>query len=54
MSYISLKRKREYRRYKTFNYSTYDNPLLDIELIKEVESEIPVTLKRAGDLRKVY
>ena len=32
-------------RYKSFNFSTYDNPLLDAELIEEVESEIPPHLR---------
>ncbi|MBE0538393.1 MAG: phage terminase large subunit [Ignavibacterium sp.] len=41
---LSLKEK-ENKRYKTFNYSTYDNPLLKKELIKEVESEIPPHLR---------
>jgi len=31
--------------WKSFNYSSYDNPLLDVEDIKEVEKEIPLFLR---------
>jgi len=36
----------EKENWKAFNYSTYDNPLLDTEEIKEVENEIPLFLRQ--------
>jgi len=33
------------KSWKSFNYSSYDNPLLDVEDIKEVEKEIPLFLR---------
>ena len=36
----------EENRWKSFNYSTYENPLLDEAEIKEVENEIPYFLRQ--------
>lgn len=43
--YELFQKEKESKRYKSFNYSTYDNPLLNPELIKEVEAEIPLHLR---------
>ncbi len=32
--------------WRTINYTTYDNPILDPEVIKEVEAEVPFALRR--------
>lgn len=43
--YELFKKEKENPRYKSFNFSTYDNPLLNADLIKEVENEIPLHLR---------
>lgn len=43
--YELYQKEKENPRYKSFNFSTYDNPLLNKELIKEVEDDIPVHLR---------
>lgn len=41
---LSLMEK-ENKKYKTFHFTTYDNPLLNKEIIKEVEEQIPKYLR---------
>jgi predicted phage terminase large subunit-like protein len=40
-----FQREKSNHNYKSFNFSTYENPLLNPEVIKEVEEEIPLHLR---------